>query len=283
MMRRGVKTLIRQCHEQGVALAALEATNKYHRLAHERLHQAGVPTAVVNPFRSRQFADSMGRLAKTDGIDAAMLASFAERMRPDPSTPPSEQDKALRELHTARRQVLAEVCDLKRQVQTAHHPLVARQIRARIKMAERHKAALEREIQALIKATPALKRKYDILISIPNIGPVTAAVLIADLTELGRVNCKQIAALAGVAPMSWDSGSKQGNRIIRGGRKGVRNALYMCAVSCTSRPGAMHGFYKNLIKRGKRPKTALAAVMRKLVILANILIAENRLWQPVLP
>ena len=280
---RGIRTLIRDCIDHDVRRVALEATNKYHRLAHETMHRAGIAVTVVNPFRSRQFADTMGKLAKTDTIDANLLARFAELIRPEPTIPPSEDQKALRELLTARRQLLEEIGDLKRKLHTTQHALAERQIRARIKMAERHKAALETDVQSLIRAKPDLRHRFSILTSIPNIGPVTDAILIADLVELGQVNAKQVAALAGVAPMSWDSGSKQGNRIIRGGRKTVRNALYMCAVGCASRPGAMGSFYRGLIKRGKHPKTALAAVMRKLVILANTLVAQNRSWQPVGP
>ena len=279
----GIRKLVRQCVRHGVQLVALEATGKYHRQAHEMLHNADIPVAVINPFRSRQFADSMGKLAKTDTIDAQVLARFAELMQPRRSIPPTSQHKALRELQTARRQILDQTGDLKRQLHTAQHPLAKQQIRARIKMAERHKGALEQEIQTLIDEETELKHKFSILTSIPGIGTITAAIMISDLAELGQVNCKEVAALAGVAPMNWDSGAKHGNRMIRGGRKSVRNALYMCAVSCTSRPGSMGQFYRKLIKLGKHPKLALTAVMRKLVILANTLIAENRCWQPTAP
>lgn len=281
--KQGIQKLIRQCRKNGVQLVAMESTGKYHRQAHEMLHEAGIPVAVINPFRSRQFADSMGKLAKTDTIDTEVLTRFAELMQPKQSVPLSGYHKALRDLQTARRQVLDEVGDLKRRLQTTEHPLAAQQIRARIKMGTRHKGALEEEIQSLIGAEPDLKTKYDILTSIPGIGTITATIMISDLSELGRVNCRQIAALAGVAPMNWDSGAKHGNRMIRGGRKSVRNALYMCAVSCAGRPGSMGQFYRNLTKRGKNPKVALTAVMRKLVIIANTLITEDRHWQPERP
>lgn len=281
--KKGIQKLVRLCARHSVLLVALEATGKYHQQAHEMLHNATIPVAVINPFRSRQFADSMGKLAKTDTIDAKVLARFAELMQPRRTIPPSEQHKALRALQTARRQVIDETGDLKRQLQTTEHPLAAQQIRARIKMAERHKCALEQEIQSLITAEPILKHKFDILTSIPGIGATTATIMLADLTELGQVNCRQIAALTGVAPMNWDSGARHGNRMIRGGRKSIRNALYMCAVSCAGRPGSLGQFYRKLIKLGKKPKVALTAVMRKLVILANTLIAENRCWQPECP
>ncbi len=276
---KGIQELVRQCREHRVSLVALEATGKYHRQVHEMLHDAGIATAVINPFRARQFADSMGKLAKTDTIDSEVLARFAERMKPLPTKPPGSSVKALHDLHTARRQVVDEIGDLKRQLQTTEHPLAARQINARMKMAERHKSALEDEIQLLIASDPEMKRRYSLLISIPGIGKTTAAIMIADLAELGQVNTREIAALAGVAPMNWDSGARQGNRMIRGGRKSVRNALYMCAVSCVSRPGLLGTFYRRLIQRGKSPKVALTAVMRKLVIIANTLIAEDRPWQ----
>lgn len=281
--KHGIVKLVRHCTHNDVRLAVLEATSKYHEPVHEQLHSGGIPVAIINPFRSRKFADATGQLAKSDQIDAKVLAQFARVMQPERTLPPSRQQKALRELNTARRQVLAEIGDLKRQLHTTNHPLAARQIRARIKMAERHKLALEQETKEAIRADKGLQRKFDILTSIPHIGAITAATLISDLTELGNVNCKQIAALAGVAPMSWDSGTRQGLRMIRGGRKSARNALYMCAVGIASKSNFMGLFYRKLIKAGKHPKIALTAVMRKLVILANTLINEDRLWQPARP
>lgn len=276
---KAIQGLIRALVQAGVHLAALEATGKYHCLAHSMMHAAGIAVAVINPFRSRQFADSLGRLAKTDTIDAETLARFAERMRPSPTIPPDKHSKILHELHTARRQVSDEVADLKRQLQTTEHAIAARQIRARIAMGERHKGVLEEEIRAVIASDPELSNKFEILTSIPGIGRITAAILIADLTELGHANAREIAALAGVAPMNWDSGGRYGNRKIRGGRRCVRNALYMCAVSCIGRSDFLGQTYQNLIRRGKNPKVALTAVMRKLIILANSLINENRKWQ----
>lgn len=281
--KSGIRTIIKQCKEHDVHLLALEATGKYHRMPHEMLHAAGVKTAVVNPFRSRQFAESMGRFAKTDKIDAQVLSRFAERMKPEPTIPATEHYKNLRELHTARRQVVGEISDLKRQLKTAHHPLAAKQIRSRINMGQRHKDVLEQEIQNLINENPQMIEKFQILTTIPGIGKITAAILIADLSELGQVNAKQIAALAGVAPMNWDSGTKCGNRMIRGGRKSVRNAMYMCAVSNITKSGLMGSFYRKLISRGKPPKVALTAVMRKMIIIANTLITENRAWEPECP
>lgn len=279
----GIRAIVRRLSSREVTLVVMEATGSYHRLAHRVLHEAGLRVAVVNPFRSRQFADSLGNLAKTDTIDAHALALFGERLNPLTSVPPNEHAEQLRALQCARRQVVKEVADLKRQLHTTEHMLAARQIRARIVVGERHRAELEKEINVIIKSHDDLKQRFDILTSIPGIGATTAAILLADLTELGAANARQISALAGVAPMNWDSGAKHGKRMIRGGRAHVRRALYMCAVTCIRRSDHLGRTYQNLVRRGKNPKVALTAVMRKLIILANTLIAENRTWQAQAP
>lgn len=281
--KKAIDALAAKLNRYGVELAAMEATGIYHRLAHTLLHAAGIATSIVSPFRSRQFANSTGRLAKTDTIDAESLALFAERMKPAPTAPLGEESCQLRDLTAARRQVLGEVSDLKRRLQAAGLPIAARQIRARIEMGERHKAILEGEIKKLIATQPDLQAKFDVLISIPGIGRTTAATLLSDLVELGQVNARQIAALAGVAPLNWDSGLKNGKRMIRGGRQHVRNALYMCAVSCIRRTNPIGATYRHLVRRGKNPKVALTATMRKLIVLANTLITENRRWQTERP
>jgi transposase len=280
---KGIRAVIRECQRYNVGLVVLEATGKYHRNLHEGLHGNGIKAAVVNPFRARQFADSMGKLAKTDTIDAEILARFAERMKPESTNPPAQPCRMLRELQTARRQVLDEIGDLKRQLHSTEHPLATRQIKSRIRMAEGHKAVLETEIQAIINSDADMKHRFTILTSIPGIGKGTAGILIADLAELGKVNARQIACLAGVAPMNWDSGTRQGGRIVRGGRMSVRNALYMCAVSRIRRSGLLGSYYRRLVQRGKHPKVALTAAMRKLVIIANTLVADNRPWSPESP
>jgi len=281
--RSSMLRLLRTLTGHGVDLVVMEATGKYHCRLHAMLHEAGVATAVINPFRSRQFADSIGKLAKTDTIDAETLALFGERMNPAPTTPPTPHTKLLHDLHTARRQVSNEVADLKRQLQTTDNPMASRQIEARIRLGQEHKKILEKELLTVIQSNAELKMKYDILISIPGIGKITAAIMLADLSELGCANARQISALSGVAPMNWDSGKRNGKRMIRGGRRCVRNALYMCAVACSRRSDCFGNTYRNLVQRGKPPKIALTAVMRKLVIVANTLISEGRLWQDTAP
>ena len=281
--RQGLQKLIRFCTRHKVQLVALEATGRYHRKTHYALYEAGFQVAVINPFRSRKFADALGQVAKTDPIDAKVLADFARLLQPKSTEPPSRCHRQLRELNVARRQVQDEIGDLKRRLYEVDHPLAARQIRARLKMAERHRAVLEKEMAILVEEEDGLLHRYAILTSIPGIGFITAVTLLTELEELGEVNCRQIAALAGVAPMNRDSGAKQGMRFIRGGRAHVRNMLYMCAVGQIRRDTQWGAHYRRLLKLGKNPKVALTAVMRKLVILANTLVAENRRWQPTPP
>lgn len=185
------------------------------------LHELGLHVAVINPFRSRKFAGALGQIAKTDTIDAEVLARFAALLQPKPSLPPSKIQKTLRDLNVARRQVLAEFGTLKRQLSETDNPLVARQMRARIKMCARHQTMLENDIHELIQSQQDLQHRYDILTSIPGLGPQTATTLITDMDELGQVNCREITALAGLAPMNRDSGARRGPRMIRGGRMHV--------------------------------------------------------------
>lgn len=279
----GIDKIIKLCEGFDVQLVALEATNKYHQLVHRTLHEAGVGVAVVNPYRSRKFADALGQLAKTDTIDAEVLARFAALMQPQPTVPPSEHHKALRDLNVARRQITDEMSTLSRQLHTTDHPLAARQIKMRIRLCERQRQALETEIKTLIDTEDELRHRFEILTSIPGIGVVTATTLLTDLDELGRANCREIAALAGLAPMNRDSGAMRGTRVIRGGRQNLRNMLYMCAVGLSRRDGPMGGFYRRLVREGKNRKVALIAVARKLVVIANTLIAEDRHWRPSSP
>ncbi len=189
----------------------------------------------------------------------------------------------LRDLTVARRQVVDEHADLQRQLGTTDNPFVLRQMRARIKMCARHQETLETEMQRIIRDDEALKRRFDIITSIPGIGSITATALLTELEELGIVNCREIAALCGLAPMNRDSGIHRGVRSIRGGRAYVRQMLYMCAVCQSRRDNYMGRYYRRLIANGKKPKVALIALARKLVILANTLIAEDRNWQAEAP
>lgn len=281
--KAGHKELLRRLRGHKVALIALEATGKWHRKLQRALHGAGHPVAVLNPYRVRKLADALGLLAKTDAIDARVLALFAQRIGPPARPPCSRAIAELKELVVARRQTKADLIALRNRLDTVESALVARQLRQRIATIQGHIAALERQIDTLRRHDPQLAGLFRILVSIPGIGPVAATTLIAEMSELGHCSRTQIAALAGVAPMNWDSGKLRGQRRIKGGRAPLRAVLYMAAVAASRHNHDLRAFYQRLLQNGKRPKQALTAVMRKLIVLANTLVAENRTWSPQRP
>tara|TARA_R110000796_G_scaffold184642_1_gene301232 strand:+ start:134 stop:1111 length:978 start_codon:yes stop_codon:yes gene_type:complete len=281
--RKGVELLLRICRKHQIELLVLEATGRYHWLAHQQLHAAGINTAVTNPARSRNFARSIGRLAKTDKIDAQMLARFGDATRPPTSVPPSPLNAQVTEMIVARRQIVDELTILKQQKSQTKLDHVRAQIEERVRLCRRHCKDLEEQTLALIATDAQMVEKYDILTSIPGIGPTIAATLICELDELGQANSRQIAALAGVAPINRDSGQFRGQRRIGGGRKQVRDVVYMAAVVAIRWNKEMMRFYERLKNAGKPFKVAITAVMRKLLILANTLIRENRPWCEVRP
>jgi len=279
--RDGRRALVRRLGRHKVALVAMEPTSKYHRSAHRQLATAGFAVALVNPLRARLFAEACGRLAKTDAIDAAMLALMAERLAPAPTAPPTLAEEQLEELASARSSAIAERVALDNRRSMASAPFLRRELAARLRSLDRHIARLEREIDIAIAADPATARRAEILRSIPGVGPVTTIAFLAWMREIGQLNAKQAAALAGLAPVAHDSGPARGKRRIRGGRGALRTTLYMAALVASQRNPDLKRFYQQLKSRGKPPKLALTAVARKLVILANRLVSENRTWMPL--
>lgn len=281
--RDGIRKLKRWLERFDVALVVIEATGKWHRAVHRSLHASGVPVAVVDPFRVRMFAKACGILAKTDRLDARVLANFAAVMTPAVRTPAPEVMESLAELVTARTSAVAEETALKNQLSAASTVFLKRQLDRRIQRMAKDIAALEREILKCINADEGLARRYAILSSIAGFGPVVATTLIACLAELGTCSRKQIGMLAGLAPVADESGERQGVRVIWGGRPNVRRVLYLAAISAARFNADMRAFFNRLIAAGKPGKLAIIAVARKLVVLANTLISENREWQPISP
>jgi transposase len=280
--REGIAKLKRWLMRIKPDLVAVEATGKWHRLVCRSLHASGIAVSVAVPYRVRMFAKAQGILAKTDKLDARVLAQFAAVMAPPAHAPAPQVLEELQELVTARDSAVAEETALKNQLAVAETVFLKKQLARRIVRIKADLKALEGECRKRIEADPGLARRYEILISIPGIGSKIAITLIAALSELGSLNSKQIASLAGLAPMANDSGQHQGARIIRGGRAIVRKMLYLAAVSAARCDAALRAFYLRLAEK-KPVKVALVATARKLVLLANTLIAENRLWQPVAP
>ena len=274
----GLKRLKRELARYETLLVVLEATGKYHRLAQRHLHAAGIPVAVVNPLRSRLFAEAKGALAKTD---ARLLAVMAETFAPRATPPLPQAVEELQEIVRARTAAVADRTALLNQRAEARVRLLKVELGRRIAALERSIARLESAMQDVVASDPVLARRLEILLSIPGIGPVAALGLMAGLAEeLGACSSKQIAMLSGLAPVACDSGDRTGQRHIRGGRGQVRTAVYFAALSAARYNAGLRGVYQRLIATGKPPKVALVAIMRKLVILANTLVREDRLWRP---
>jgi transposase len=266
-----------------LALVAVEATGKWHRHVQRSLAASAIPVAIVDPFRVRMFAKAQGIFAKTDRLDARVLASFAAVMTPSVRPPAPQALTELAELVAARISAVEAQTSLKNQRAAATVKFLQRQLDRRIERGDQDIAALDAAIEKRIKADDGLARRYAILTSIPSFGFVTAVVLITCLAELGSISAKQSGMLAGLAPIADQSGTRDGARVIFGGRPRVRRVLYLAALTAARFNADMRAFYNRLRAAGKPPKAALIAVARKLVVLANTLISHDRMWQPEPP
>jgi transposase len=281
--RNGMKRLKRRLAGRDGVQVIMEATGKFHRAAWRSLCADGVKVTITDPLRARLFAKACGYLAKTDRLDARLLALMGSALQPAATPLPGAALEELQELVNARAAATADSTALANRRAAAQTALLRTELRRLRAVVERHIQRLDAEIERLIRADPELLRRQTILQSIPGIARVTAAALIAGLAELGACSSKQVAMLAGLAPVARDSGERSGHRAIKGGRKAVRNALYMASLSASRFNPDLAAFAARLEKAGKEGKLVLTAVMRKLVVLANTLIAQNRLWTPIAP
>jgi transposase len=277
--REGMRKLKRWLGRFKIGLIVLEATGKLHRAAHRSLFAAGFPVALTDPFRVRCFAKAKGILAKTDRLDAYVLALFGSLMSPDIRPPAPEALQDLAELVRARDSAVGEQTAIKNQLAAANGSFLKRHLERRVARIGKDIEAIAAEIGKRIAADPGLARRYAILISIPSFGPAVATTLVACLSELGSCSRREIALLAGLAPIADQSGKREGKRVIWGGRPALRRSLYLAALSAARCNPAMRAHYQALVDKGKTAKNALIAIARKLVVLANTLIAENRTWQ----
>ena len=271
----GLKALKRRLAELPVELIVMEATAKFHRQAHRTLHAAGLAVAVVNPLRARLFAEAVGQLAKTDRLDARVLALMGQALEPSARPPAPEALEALQELARAHSAAKADQTALLNRRGASQTAFLKAELGRRLKVLAGHIERLDAEIERRIGADPALKRRYDILITIPGVGPVAAVALVVGLPELGACSGKAASLLAGLAPLACDSGAKAGERRISGGRAFVRTSLYFAALSATSCNPQLREDYQRLRDAGKKAKVAITAIMRKLIVLANVLIKED--------
>jgi transposase len=275
---QGIAALVVELKKLVPALVLLEATGGFEMLLVAELADAGLPVVVSNPRRVRAFARSTGRLAKTDKLDAKLLAHFAAAVRPPLRTLPSDEEEQLTGLLTRRRQIVDMLTVEKNRLHTVR-PALRSDIEEHITWLQEKRSKLDEEIDQFVQATPLWKEKDAILRTVPGVGRVTSSTLLAMLPELGKLNRQQVAALVGVAPVNKDSGRKQGKRRVYGGRADVRSVLYMAAMAAKRYNPRIKEFYESLIKRGKEKKVALTACMRKLLVILNVMMRTNEPWR----
>lgn len=277
----GIAQLVARLQEQTVSLIVLEATGGWEMPVVSALAEVGLPVAVVNPRQVRDFAKSLGRLAKTDRLDAKVLAHFADAIRPEPRPLPDAQARHLQALLTRRRQLI-EMLVAEKNRRALMAPDFREDLEAHITFLEHHLADLDQQLRALLRDSPCWREKDALLQSVPGVGPVVSATLLVELPELGQLNRKKVAALVGVAPFHRDSGLYRGKRTIWGGRASVRSTLYMATLSARRFNPVIKDFYDHLIEAGKPAKVALTACMRKLLTILNAMLQSGTAWQPKL-
>ena len=275
----GCKALMRWIGREP-ARVVFEPTGPYHRVLEQSLTRAGIAIVKVNPRYARRFAEATGELAKTDRIDAALLARMAVGLDLQARPARAEIHHDLRELSVARQALIKDRIAARNREQVAQNALVRRQIKARLGQIEKQIGEIETAMAAIVDADETLQRRREILASIPGIGPITAMALIVEMPELGEMDGKQAASLAGLAPMTRESGGWKGRSRIQGGRASLRCGLYMPALVALRINPDLRRKYQALKEAGKPSKVAIAAIMRKLIVLANALIRDNRKWSP---
>ena len=276
---KGIATLVSRLSELKPTRVVLESTGGYEKQAAKALFEARVPVAVVNPRRVREFARSIGQLAKTDKLDAQVLAKFADKVRPNSVRLPTEAEARLQSLRRRRQQLLNMRVAEKNRLETIH-PDLAAQVQRHLEWLDKEIKALEKEMEELIEQTPSLKQKAEIIRSAPGVGPMLTFALLAEVPELGDADRKHIAALVGVAPINQDSGARSRKRHIRGGRPAVRHVLYMATLSAIQYNPVIRAKYQRLIEAGKERQVAVVACMRHLLVILNAMVRSMQPWQP---
>jgi transposase len=275
---------IRQCctllKQLQPVLIVMEPTGGYEAAVRTQLQAAGLAVAVINARQIRNFAKACGRLAKTDKLDAQMIARFAAVMQPSPQEPVDAQTRLLKALMDRRRQLVQMHTAEANRMEHAQDHVIRQSIRKMLKLLEKQIDRADRQIHEPLESMPKLRKRTERLLSAPAIGPTTAARLATELPELGQLNRRQIAALVGVAPVNRDSGTYRGKRMTGGGRKHLRARLFMptlCAIRCNP---PIRDFYQKLCKKGKTKMTAVVAAMRKLLTILNSMPKKNESWNP---
>lgn len=277
---KGHRGLIRWLAKHPIERVAYEATGAYHRAFERCLAAAGLGMAKVNPRQARRFAEATGRLAKTDRCDAALLARFGALLEPATRPVVSQTLDEMKELHGARQALVKDRTAALNRQKTVRSALIKRHIVQRLRQIDSQLVAIDAALKRFVEADRHLDARFTILASIPGIGETTAIAILVEMPELGSLDQRQAASLAGLAPVARDSGQWKGKRCIRGGRASLRQALYMPALVATRFNPDLKSKYRALIDAGKPAKVAITAIMRKLLLLANALLRDGRSWSP---
>ena len=276
--KKGVEALALWAAKAGVSRVVFESTSIYHRCLETSLAQHAIGFSRVNPRQARRFCEGAGQLAKTDRVDAVMLAKMGALLQLKADQPKSETLHDLNQLETARQALIKDRIAAKARLAATTHRLLSQQIKRRLNQIDRDLSQGAGLVDTIIAADQELRAKVDMLVSIPGIAKVTACAILTDMPELGKLSGKQAAKLAGLAPISKQSGKWQGKEHIQGGRASVRRALYLPAVVATRFNPDMKTKYEQLVSTGKCKKLAITAVMRKLIVMANALLRDRRKW-----
>jgi transposase len=278
----GISALVSRLRPLAPTLVVVEATGGLELPLVAALQVAKIPVAAINPRQARDFAKATGRLAKTDRIDAEVLAHFAEAIRPEARPLPTAEVQALDALLSRRQQLLEMRVMESNRLGSCSDPTVRAGLERHLAWLESEVADADGRLAEAVKSSPAWKVKDELLQSIPGLGPVPSLTLLAALPELGALDGGKISALVGLAPFANDSGQRRGGRHVRGGRAAVRRVLYLAALSAVRHNPALKAFRDRLSARGKKPKVILTAVARKLLVIANAVIRTGRPWDPQL-
>ena len=279
---KGIQELVEQITELQPTLVLLEASGGLELPMVAALAVSNLPVVVVNPRQVRDFARATGKLAKTDALDAQVLAHFAEAIRPLPRSLPDTETQSLTALVARRNQVMGMLVAEKNRLRTSRLP-VSQRIQLHIDWLEQELDEIDRGLKEMLRNSPVWREKENLLRTVPGVGPQLAVSILAYLPELGTLNRKRIAALVGVAPFNRDSGTLRGKRAVWGGRSRIRAALYMAALVASRHNPVISAFYQRLLAAGKAKKVALTACMRKLLVILNAMLKHHSSWQSLNP
>ena len=277
---KGLNELVERLRVMAPTLIAVEATGGFETIVAAAIAGANLPLAIVNPAQVRHFAQAVGKRAKTDPIDAAVIARFAEAVKPEPRVLPDEAARLLMELVSRRTQVIEMLVAERQREKRACAVRVRKSLARHITALEKELPVIDRDIDGLVRGSPVWREKEDLLVSFPGVGSTIARIFLAEVPELGRLARREIASLVGVAPFTRQSGSWKGKSMIGGGRPAARAAIFLAALSASRCNPVLRAFYQRLLAHGKPKMVALIAVARKILTILNAMLRDKKQWQP---